>query len=103
MTDLTQSLNEKSHSPTFYGGGLPGDPVHAPGNDVEALRQRVRDIMIAELKSWMYAPASPPLGLGDWVFLHPRQGDGIFAFEKLLLVSGGRLTGAAWSAYPRRY
>jgi 1-acyl-sn-glycerol-3-phosphate acyltransferase len=47
-------LNEKSHSRVHVLAPVP------PGNDVEALRERVRDIMIAELKSMRQSQQAAP-------------------------------------------
>jgi D-serine deaminase-like pyridoxal phosphate-dependent protein len=103
VTDVSQSLTDDAQGVILYGGGWPANPIYPAGIGLAPFVTDGLGINQVPNQSWCTAPPDPPIGPGDWVFLHPIQGDGIFQFEQLLLVRGGHLTSGTFRPFARRY
>ncbi len=103
INPLVSSLTDGAQGFTIYGGGWAAVFVYPPNVALAPFVSDTENENLVPNQAWMYAPPSPALGPGDWIFQQPRKADAIFQFENIMLVRGGRLQTNVWKAYPRRY
>ncbi len=86
---------------SFYlvGGGFPGDVVHPEGlvpNEVTSTSEGVNNL-ISNQAQWL-GSRELPLEVGDFVFYHPWEGDGVRWLSRLDVFRQGELI-AQWSTF----
>jgi hypothetical protein len=88
----------------FYvnGGGWAADVAYPGGLLRNELLDDPPNENLLPTLSLLNGSTRQGLGVGDWVFYRPRQGDAVFQFEEIHLVREGRLAGS-WRPFPRRY
>lgn len=89
---------------TIYGGGWPSLWVHPEGiAGVSLVSDPGAAPPLVPNQGLVTAPDGLDLGVGDWIYYHPRGSDVLFQFEEVLCVRGRRLTGERLAPFPRRY
>jgi len=85
----------------LYGGGWAADIVHPDGITISPSADPPNQNLLPN-QCLFETHMDTPLGLGDFVFFQPHQGDAMVQFEEILVIRGGRLVDR-WRPFPRRY
>ncbi len=86
----------------LYGGGWAAEQVSPPGVKMNPLTAGPLNQNLLPNQSLFNCSNSVDLGVGDFVFFHPQQGDAAFQFEEIRVTRSGRLL-ETWKPLPKRF
>ena len=85
----------------LYGGGWAADVSWPNDMTISAHADPLNQNLLPN-QSLYETVVSTPVGVGDFVFLRPHQGDSMFQFEDILVLRDGHVADT-WQPLPRRY